>query len=53
MKIRVCIFIMIIFAEISEDFRNIRLKIYASDQAQFLSTSGFAWEASHKKDKNY
>ena len=52
MKIRVCIFTMIIFAEISENFRNIRLKIYAFHQVQFPSTSGFAWEASHKKDKS-
>ena len=52
MKIRVCIFTMIIFAETSENFRNIRPKIYAFDQVQFPSTSGFAWEASHKKDKS-
>ena len=52
MKIRVCIFTMIIFAEISKNFRNIRLKIYALDQVQFPSTSGFAWEASYKKDKS-
>ena len=43
---------MIIFAEISENFRNVRLKIYAFDQVQFPSTSGFAWNASHKKDKS-
>ena len=36
---------------VSENFRNMCLKIYDLDPAKFLSASGLAWQGSFKKAK--
>ena len=41
----------LLLVDISENFRNMCLKIYEVDAAEFLSVLGLAWEATLKKAK--
>ena len=36
-------------ADVSENFRNMRLEIYELDPAKFLSAPGLAWQVTLKK----
>ena len=38
-------------ADVFENFRNMRLKIYELDPAKFLSAPGLAWQAALKRIK--
>ena len=38
-------------ADVFENFRNMRLKIYKLDPAKFLSDPGLAWQVALKKSK--
>ena len=41
----------LLLADVSENFRNMCLKIYELDSAKFLSAPGVAWQATLKKTK--
>ena len=41
----------LLLADVSENFRNMRLEIYELDPAKFLSAPGLAWQAALKKTK--
>ena len=42
---------MICILDLSENFRNMRLKIYEREPAKFIFSLGWAWQASLKKTK--
>ena len=41
----------LLLADVFENFKNTRLKIYKLDPAKFLSAPGLAWQAALKKTK--
>ena len=41
----------LLLADVSENFRNMCIKVYELDPAHFLSAPGLAWQACLKKTK--
>ena len=40
----------LLLADVSENFRNLCIKMYELDSTKFLSAPGLAWQAALKKD---